>query len=359
MRAAVMTAPGAPLSIETVEPLGLGEYDALVRVAASGICQTDRLRVDGHAAIDCPVVLGHEGAGVVEEVGRRVTRVAPGDRVVGTWVPACGSCFWCARGESNLCQDFGSTGAIPRLRRADGTQTTAFTGLGTFADAMVVHERSLVRVESDLPFEELALLGCGVMTGVGAAINTAQVAPGSSVAVIGCGAVGQAVVQGARIAGAARIVAIDPLPERLDSAVAAGATDRVDPNGAEVEEAVRALTAGRGADYVFDAAGLEAGLAGAFAMTRRGGTLVLVGVSKAPAALPWTTGEHLVSERRVLGCLYGSANMRRDIPRLIALIEAGRLDVGAMVSRRIRLDDVDAGLASLADGGVTRSVIVN
>ncbi len=359
MRAAILTEAGKPLSVETVEPLPLGDNDVLVSVAASGICHTDLLRVRGDAPIDCPAILGHEGAGTVVEVGRLVRRARVGDRVVGSWVPTCGTCFWCASAQSNLCERFGSTGSTPRVTRDDGSVAAAFCGLGTFAEAMVVHEDAVCPVETDLPFDQLALIGCAVMTGVGAAINTARVKPGSAVAVVGCGGIGQSIVQGARIAGAAAIIAIDPVQLKRDTASRLGATASADPGSVAAVEAVRELTGGRGADYVFEASGRPDMLVPAFEMTRRGGAIVMVGVQPPGTTFPWTAGDLMLSERRILGCLYGSCDVRRDVPLLVRLAEAGRLDLSSMVSTRIALDDINEGLEAIVRGEVIRSVIVN
>jgi S-(hydroxymethyl)glutathione dehydrogenase / alcohol dehydrogenase len=358
MRAAVMTEFSAPLSVEEVTPAPLGPRQALVRIGASGLCHSDLIFWQGYATADPPIVLGHEGAGVVEEVGSEVRGVAPGDRVVCTWMTACGECWFCRRGESRLCEELAHQRDERRLARADGSVAVPMLGIGTWAEHAVIDERSLVRIQTDLPDEQLALIGCGVTTGVGAVLNTAAVCPGSSVAVLGCGGVGQAVVQGARIAGATRIVAIDPGGLQRETALALGATDAVDPGAGDPVEAVRALTGGRGADYAFEAAGVQETLSAAYELTRRGGTLVMVAVQMA-AEFSWAPFDAVRNEKRVLGCWYGSADVRRDFPRLVALAERGRLDVGAMVTRRLALDDVNEGLAAIERGEVIRSVIVN
>jgi S-(hydroxymethyl)glutathione dehydrogenase / alcohol dehydrogenase len=358
MRAAVMTEFSAPLSVEEVTPAPLGSRQALVRIGASGLCHSDLIFWQGYATADPPIVLGHEGAGLVEEVGSEVRGVAVGDRVVCTWMTACGECWFCRRGESRLCEELAHQRDERRLARADGSVAVPMLGIGTFADHAVIDERSLVKVHTDLPDEQLALIGCGVTTGVGAVLNTAAVCPGSSVAVVGCGGVGQSVVQGARIAGATRIVAIDPGALQRETALALGATDAVDPGAGDPVEAVRALTGGRGVDYAFEVAGVQETLSAAYELTRRGGTLVMVAVQMA-AEFSWKPFDAVRNEKRVLGCWYGSAEVRRDFPRLIELAATGRLDIAAMVSRRIALDDVNDGLAAIERGEVIRSVIVN
>jgi S-(hydroxymethyl)glutathione dehydrogenase / alcohol dehydrogenase len=353
-----MTEFNAPLSVEEVTPAPVGPRQALVRIAASGLCHSDLLFWQGYSPVEPPIVLGHEGAGVVEEIGSEVRTVAPGDRVVCTWMTACGVCWFCVRGESRLCEELADQRGERRLVRGDGSAAVAMLGVGSFADHAVVDERALVKVQTDLPDEELALIGCGVTTGVGAVLNTAAVCPGSSVAVLGCGGVGQSVVQGARIAGATRIVAVDTAPLKRETALALGATDAIDPRATDPEQAVRALTGGRGVDYAFEVAGVEATLTAAYEMTRRGGTMVMVAIQPT-AAFSWTPFDAVRNEKRVLGCWYGSAEVRRDFPRLIELAATGRLDVASMVSRRIALDDVNDGLAAIERGEVIRSVIVN
>jgi S-(hydroxymethyl)glutathione dehydrogenase/alcohol dehydrogenase len=210
VRAAVAYEAGGPLRVEDVEPLPVGPRDVRVRIAASGVCHTDLNVIEGRSALPLPIVPGHEACGVVEEVGPEVRRTRVGDRVLASVSPACGGCWWCLRSMSNRCELGPAVLATPRVRLADGREAPAVCGCGTFAEAMVVHEASVVPVETDLADDELALLGCGVTTGLGAALNTAKVEPGSSVAVIGCGGVGQSVIQGARLAGALTIIAVDP-----------------------------------------------------------------------------------------------------------------------------------------------------
>src|SRR5438270_753944 len=226
MQAAVFVEQDQPLSVEDVTPNPPGPRDVIVRVTASGVCHSDLSVINGTLPFPPPCILGHEGAGVVEEVGEHVTGLQRGDRVIAAFVPACGSCWFCLHDRSNLCENsFGST-MVARGTRADGSPVTALTGLGTFAEAMTLDAEAVVKVETDLPDEQLALIGCGVTTGVGAVLNTAAVVPGSTVAVFGCGGVGQSVVQGARIAGAARIVAVDPIELKRSAALRLGARTR-------------------------------------------------------------------------------------------------------------------------------------
>ena len=359
MRAAILTEVGAPLSVEEVEPIGLRPRDVLVRIGASGLCHSDLLFQAGVGPFPPPIVLGHEGAGVVEEVGSDVRSVRSGDRVICSWVTPCGGCRLCLGGEANLCDGLAGDWEAPRLRSGGGVEVREMLGVGSFADAAVVDERALVRVETDLPDEQLALIGCGVTTGVGAALNAAAVKPGSTVAVIGCGGVGQSVLQGARIAGASRVIAVDPLELKRSAALSLGATDAVDPTEGDAAEQIRSLTGGRGADYAFDAAGLEETIGTAYNSVRRGGTVVLVGIPHGRVRMPWPAVDQILTGKRLLGCLYGSADVRREFPRLVELAEQGQLDLGSMVSRRITLDEVNEGLAAIEGGEVIRSVMIN
>jgi len=358
VRAAVFVEQDKPLSIEEVNPNPPGPRDAVVRITASGVCHSDLSVINGGLPFPPPCILGHEGTGIVEEVGDQVTTLKKGDRVVAAFVPACGSCFYCVQGQSNLC-DVGATSfTASHATRADGTALGAMTGLGTFAEAMVVDEEALVKVETDLPDEQLALIGCGVTTGVGAALNTAQIKPGSTVAVIGCGGVGQAVIQGARIAGASRIFAIDPVELKRKTAEQLGATDLIDPAQGDPVGQVQALTGGRGSDYAFEVIGLPETILQAYNTARRGGTVTVVGAARMDSAVTFSAFQLFYEEKKLLGCIYGSAQVRRDFPRFIALTETGRLDLGSMVSRRIKLDEVNDAFRAMQAGEVIRSVIV-
>lgn len=357
MRAAVFTELNGPLSVEDVTPTAPGPRDVVVRVTASGICHSDLSVINGTLPMPPPAILGHEGTGIVEEVGAEVSGLQKGDRVIGSFIPACGVCWFCKNGQSNLCENTYTVMANPRATRADGTPLPTMTGLGTFSEQMICDAMSLVKVETDLPDEQLALIGCGVTTGVGSALNTAQVVPGSTVVVIGCGGVGQAVIQGANIAGAARIIAVDPVPLKRDMALKLGATDTIDPGEGDVPTQVLELTSGRGADYAFEVIGNPDLITQAFNCTRAGGTTVAVGVPRSDANVTIPSFPLILQEKRLLGTVYGSAQVRRDFPRLIGLVETGKLDLGDMVSRTITLDEVNEGLRAMQDGEVIRSVI--
>ncbi|HEY7136931.1 MAG TPA: Zn-dependent alcohol dehydrogenase [Acidimicrobiia bacterium] len=358
MRAAVFVGQDQPMVVEELTPVAPGPRDVVVNVDASGVCHSDLSVLNGSLPLPPPCILGHEGTGIVESVGNEVTRVKPGDRVIASFTPACGVCWYCLHDQSNLCEHMGAVSVAPKATRADGTQMVAMTGLGTFSDLMTVDEASVVKVQTDLPAEQLALIGCGVTTGVGAALNTAQVEPGSSVAVIGCGGVGQAVIQGARIAGAARIFAIDPVELKRKAAEQLGATDLIDPAQGDPVEQVKAATGGRGADYAFEVIGLPETIVQAFNTARRGGTAVVVGMPRVDSMVTLPGFQLFFEEKQLLGCVYGSAQVRRDFPRFVSLVETGRLDLNAMVSRRIKIDEINDAFRAMQAGEVIRSVIV-
>ena len=358
MRAAVLHSFGEPLVVEAIAPLPVSARSARVRVDASGVCHSDLTFARGGVpGVRLPIILGHEGAGTVLEIGDQVSRVGVGDRVIASFVSACGNCWQCLRDRSNLCERSGEGARAVRGRRADGSPVQAMTGLGTFAEEIVADETSLVRVETDLAVEQLALIGCGATTGVGAVLNTARVEAGSSVAVVGCGGVGQFVVQGARIAGASRIFAIDTVAMKREAAGRSGATDLIDPAEGDPVEQVRALTAGRGVEYAFEVIGLPETILQAFDLACRGGCAVVVGMASAGATVSFPAGQLFAPEKRILGSLYGSARVRRDFPRLVRLVETGQLDIASVVSRRISLDAVNEAFQALEAGEVLRSVI--
>lgn len=357
MRAALFVEQHQDLSLEDVTALTPGPRDAVVRVHASGVCHSDQAMID-RMPTGNPVILGHEACGVVEWVGAEVSRVRPGQRVIVALTPVCGKCWFCLRQETHLCEMGPDVMARPRAQRADSSVATAMSGVGSFADVMTVDEASCIPVDTDLPADQLALIGCGFTTGFGAAINTAKVSSGATVAVIGCGGVGTSTIQGARVAGASRIIAIDPVAMKRDSALRFGATDLIDPSGADAVEQVQALTDGRGVDFAFEAVGSHALELEALRMTRPGGTTVFIGVPGFADTLPLPSMQLIMEDRTIKGSYYGSARVTRDFPRFIEMIEAGRIDVGAMVTRRFALDDVNAAMAAMLDGEVVRSVII-
>jgi S-(hydroxymethyl)glutathione dehydrogenase/alcohol dehydrogenase len=357
MRAAVYVGDSASLSIEELKPNPPGPRDVIVKIGASGVCHSDLSIMRGYVPVPPGMVLGHEGAGRVVEVGPEVTRVKKGDRVVASFVPACGACWHCMREQSELCEAENEIAMQMRGTRPDGSMYFCMTGLGTFSDVMTVSESSVVRVDTDLPDAQLALIGCGVTTGVGAALNTAKVKPGASVAVLGCGGVGQAVIQGARIAGAGRIIAIDPQELKRKTAKQLGATDVVDPSKGDPVEQVKALTGGRGADYAFEVIGLPETILTTYNLARRGGEVIIVGMARFDAQFTLPAFGIFYEQKTVKGCKYGSAQVRRDFPRFVDLIETGRLDTSAMVSKTIKLDGVNDAFRAMEAGEVIRSVI--
>lgn len=358
MKVAVAYRAGQPLVVEDLALPEVGPRDVLVRLSASGICHTDLNVIAGRSALPLPTVPGHEGCGVVEEVGPEVRRVRVGDRVLASVSPACGTCWWCLNGMSNHCDKGAAVRLKQRFTLSSGERAVAVCGCGTFAEAMVVDEASVVAVETNLPDEQLALLGCGVTTGVGAVLNTAKVAPGTSAVVIGCGGVGQSVIQGARIAGAVTIIAVDPMAGRREAALRLGATHAIDPSATHPVEAVRELTHGRGADYAFEVVGRPELMVQAFDATRREGTVVLVGMPPRDANLTLPAMSAVFTGKRLVGSVVGGSQILRDFPRFIRLAEAGKLDLGSLVSKRIALNDINTGIALVEHADGLRAVIV-
>lgn len=365
VRAAVCTQLEKPLEVLDLHLDGPRSGEVAVRLAASGICASDASVVSGALPSPLPVVLGHEGAGVVEAVGPGVTSLAVGDSVAVCAMPQCGECYRCTRGQPGLCERADGvlfTGALmdgtTRWRTADGVDVAQFVAAGTFAERVVVPTISVVRIPADMPFVPAALLGCAVLTGVGAALNTAAIRPGGTVVVIGCGSVGLMAIQGARLAGAERIVAIDLVPAKLDIARTVGATDVLAAGETDVLDAVRELTAGRGADTTIEAAGAQVTVDQAIRMTGKGGEVVFVGAGSRDVRInvPQFTG--LVGSAKTFkGCLFGSADVHRDIPRLVEWYQAGQLSLDALVSRTFSLDAINDGLAAVSAGEVVSAVV--
>jgi S-(hydroxymethyl)glutathione dehydrogenase/alcohol dehydrogenase len=356
MRAAIFLETGQELSLEDVTAIAPGPRDVVVHTDASGVCHSDQSLIERMPGGN-PMIIGHEGCGTVEWVGSEVTRVRPGQRVIIALTPVCGRCWFCLHQETHLCEMFGEVFARQRAERADGSTANAMSGVGSFSDMMTVDEAQCVPVETDLPADQLALIGCGFTTGFGAAVNTAGVGPGSTVVVIGCGGVGTAAIQGARVGGAARIIAIDPLEMKRQSALQFGATDVIDPTTGDPVEQVRALTDGRGVDFAFEVVGAEALQTQALQMTRRGGTTVFVGIAGGGQfVLP--TLQLCMEDRTVKGSYYGSARVLRDFPRFIELIESGRVDLGGMVTKHFALDEVNRAIDAMRNGEVVRGVLV-
>ena len=359
IRAAVLHEFGQPLVVEELllDPPKTGEL--LVRMAASGVCHSDLHVAQGVHPTALPVVLGHEGAGIVEEVGANVAGLAAGDHVLLTWLPYCGHCRQCARGWPNRCENTGWYDATMEdgtcRFHANGTRVHHYN-TSSFAERSVVPARTAVKVDPDLPLTELALMGCAVMTGVGAVLNTARVRPGDTVAVVGCGGVGLNVIQGARIAGASPIIAIDVVAAKLDLARELGATAVVDASQADPAEAVAELVPG-GVDFAFEALGRPETIGVAIGLTGRGGQAILIGMAPPEARVGIDALTTTLEERCVRGSWYGSCVPLRDIPLLIELYREGRLRLDPLITP-CGLDDVNDAFARMEAGETARSVIV-
>ena len=362
-KAAVLNGVGKSLEIEELEMQPLQAGDVLVRIRASGLCHTDLEVMQGSLAYPMPIVLGHEGAGVVEEVGAGVTRVRPGDHVLLSWNPHCGHCFYCERDLPILCEPFRRhqpqghlLDGTSRMRR-NGDEMFHYSVTSTHAEYTVVPESGAIPIAREMPFDRACIIGCGVMTGVGGVIRKAGVEPGSSVAVIGCGAVGLNAVQGARLVGASTIVGVDLGEEKLARARDFGATHCVDAGTGDAVDAVLRLTLGRGADYVFESAGNAAVFRMAVEMVRPGGSVVWLGKVNADEEVSFRWGS-LMGERRMVRSSYGNARPMRDFPWLVDEYLNGRLKLDELITRRIRLDEINDGFAMLARGEGIRTVVM-
>jgi Zn-dependent alcohol dehydrogenase len=364
-RAVVVRDVASGAGIEDVEVDDPHDGEVRVRLAASGVCGSDLHVLHGRSnAVTFPMVLGHEGAGVVESVGPGVEGVAPGDHVVVALYGPCHACASCVRGRFVHCSGPARVAAIfgrmadgsTRLRTTDGQPLHPMVGTGTLAEYAVVRASQVIRIDDDLPLDVLCLAGCGVTTGLGAVFNIAEVATGDTVAVVGCGGVGLNVVQGARIAGATTIVALDTNPAKLDLARRLGATHTLDPGAGGIAAAVGEIVPG-GVDVAFEVVGSPDLVAEAFLATRPGGTCVMVSAMPPGATIP-VDGRALFSDRRLRGCIGGNNVPAVDIPRITALYRQGRLDLDALVSARRPLDQVAAAIDETGQGSVARSVVV-
>ena len=367
MNAAVLHEIPGNLVIEDVDIDRPGPREVLVRTSAAGLCHSDLHFLEGKFRAPTPVVLGHESAGVVEEVGAEVTYVKPGDHVITCLSVFCGHCEFCLAGRPSLCDQVGigrGKGESPRLT-FKGQPCGQFASLSSFAEQMLVHEHAVAKIRDDMPLDRAALIGCGVTTGVGAVFRTARVEAGSTVAVIGCGGVGLNCVQGAALAGASRIVAVDTTAFKLELATTFGATDLIDASAADPIEQIRAMFPGRpglggaggGVDYAFEAIGLKQTVEQAFAMVKKGGTATVIGMIP-PGTMIELPGIEFLAEKKIQGSVMGSNRFRQDMPRYVDLYLGGRLKLDELVSARIKLDQVNDGFGALARGEVARSVIV-
>jgi S-(hydroxymethyl)glutathione dehydrogenase/alcohol dehydrogenase len=359
-RAAILEAIGEPLVVEEVELRPPGPREVVVRIGAVDVCITDALSARGDVAATPPTILGHAAAGVVEEVGEHVDRVRVGDRVVVAGTPECGECFWCVRDRPDQCAEMLGGMFPPRVVavRADGAEVHADGGVGAFAERMVLRDIGVVAVDADLDDEQLSLLGCGVTAGVGAVVNLAEVRPGSSVAVVGSGALGLWMIQGARVAGAASIIAVEPRPERRELARTVGATHAVDPADGDPVEQVKELTGGRGADYVLEAAGPPEAMADALAMTRAAGTMVPSGWETLSSTVTLPAVDFAIAGKRIQSCQYGGAHIRRDVPRFASMMASGLLDAEPLIGRRFGLEEANDALAAALDRELITGIIL-
>jgi len=361
VRAAVLYEFGAPLHIQEVETDPPGRDEVLVRYLASGICHSDWHMVQGIHPAPLPAIFGHEGAGIVEQVGADVAHLAPGDHVVVTWLPYCGHCRFCASGRPNLCTELGwsdaGTMADGSIRFHREGQRIHHNTASSFAERAVIPAQTAIRVAPDLPLRELALLGCAVTTGVGAVLNTARVRPGESVAVVGCGGVGLNIIQGAAIAGAHPIIAIDRVAEKLDLARSLGATHGVNAADQDVESGVERICPG-GTEYTFEALGTPATIELAARLTARGGTTVLVGMAPPRAQVHLDALSLTVQEKTIRGSWYGSCRPLVDIPALVELYRAGKLRLDPLISVTCGLDEINEAFARMDRGEGARTVIL-
>ena len=358
MKAAVLRSIPGELTIEDVQIDDPGPREVLVQTVAAGVCHSDLHYLTGAYDTPTPTVMGHESAGVVEAVGEEVSYVSPGDHVITSLSVFCGHCEYCLSGRMALCpheDTMRPAGAAPRLAQ-DGEIVHQYADVSSFAEQLLVHEPALVKVRADMPLDRAALIGCAVTTGLGAVFRTAAVAPGETVAVIGCGGVGLSAIQGARIAGAGRIIAIDVVASKLEMASAMGATDTIDASDVDPVEIVLELTSG-GVNHAFDAIGRARTPAQAFAMLRPAGTATIIGM----IALGETVelpGVDFLAEKRIQGSCMGSNQFRTDAPRFVDFYFDGRLDLDSLITDRLKLDDIGRAMHALEKGEAARSVVM-
>ncbi|MCB5169105.1 Zn-dependent alcohol dehydrogenase [Streptomyces bambusae] len=340
--------------VDDIEAVGFGPGKVKIRIRATGLCHSDLSAMNGVLPQPAPFVPGHEGAGEIVDVGDGVTGVKQGDRVLVCWLPACGQCASCKRGQGHLCLAGFVNAGTPNFRRAGG-EIFGFAGTGTFAEEVVVAAGCAVPIPDDVPFDIAALIGCGVTTGLGAAINTAKVEAGSSVAVIGCGGVGISTIQGAKVQGAAQIVAVDPVASRREAALRFGATEAVSPEA--FADAKQRITAGEGFDYVFEVVGKSQTAQTAYEMTRRGGTLCVVGAGALDDNFAVNMFSLFFDEKRILPSLYGGGDVIRSYERAIALWRAGRIDLEGLITHRVQLAEINDALDQMRTGTALRTSI--
>ena len=358
MKAAVFREVNQPMEVEDIEVAKPGPREVLIRTAAAGVCHSDLHFFNGTYPGITPMVLGHESAGIVEQVGSDVHYVKPGDHVITCLSVFCGHCEHCLTGHMSLCQEPETKRGQddePRLSKS-GSELQQFANLGSFAEYMLVHEHAVAKIREDMPLDRAALIGCGVTTGVGAVIHTAKVEPGSTVAVIGCGGVGLSCINGAAIAGASRVVAVDMVASKLDLARKFGATDVVNGSDGDPVEQVKALTGG-GVHYSFEAIGLKITAEQAFGMLLNGGTATVIGMIP-PGDMVSLHGPDFLFEKKIQGSFMGSNRFRVDMPRFVELYLQGKLHLDDLVSSHIKLSDINDAFKQLETGEIARNVIM-
>ena len=358
-RAAVLRQSGMPLAIERVSASPLGPADVVVKVRAAGLCHTDLEVMSGSLRYPLPMILGHEAAGIVEEVGKQVTYVKPGDHVIACLSVFCGYCEQCMSGHPNRCANKGATQRAandkPRLSQK-GKPINQFLDVSSYCEKMLLHENAIVKIREDIPLDRAALIGCGVTTGVGAVLRTAKVEPGSTVAVFGAGGVGLAAIQGAKIAGARQIIAVDKFEGKLAMAKRLGATHTVDASSSDPVEEIKKLTGGGGVDYSFEAIGLKVAAEQAFYSVKPGGTATVIGMIPVGQKVE-LDGYMFLTERKLQGSNMGSNRFRIDMPQYIDFYLQGRLNLDDMISKHDKLENVNEAFRAMKAGEVARTVI--
>lgn len=362
-RAAIQYAPGEPIRVEEVELDPPKEHEVQVRMVAAGICHSDYHVVTGELPAYLPMALGHEGAGIIEALGPGVTNYKVGDHVVLSFMPSCGVCPACTAGHSNLCDKGAGTAAGALLdgtfrMHREGKNIGQFCFVSTFSEHTVVPDISLVPISERHPLNRAVLVGCGVLTGVGSAIHRARIRPGSTVVIVGCGGVGSNIVQGAALAGARMIIAVDIHDFKLEKARELGATHIINSRESDPLKAVRELTGGAGVEYAFDAIALPETTAQAYKTLAKNGTLVIVGLAPATQqTLPVAPLNLVLSQKTIMGVLYGDARPRNDIPTMLQMYESGKLKLDELVTKTYTLDQINEAYADMVAGKIIRGVI--
>jgi len=364
IKAAVLRGVDQPFEIEELELAPPKENEVLVKTTASGICHSDYSVAHGILNCPFPIVLGHEGAGVVEAVGPGVTDLKPGDKVIASLTPSCGKCSMCKEGKEFMCAGMGKLltdctqlDGTTRHKTASGEDVFALCGVGSFGEYMVMPAGSAIKVPEDTPLDTTCLIGCGVTTGTGAALNTANVQPGEATAVIGCGGVGLSIIQGCRIGGSTIIIAVDPMEEKRELALSLGATHAINPFEEDAAAKVKELTGGLGVHYAFEALGRVETMQQTWEMIRPTGTCVIVGVASLDQSVKIPSAG-LLAEYEIQGSCYGSSTPKKDIPRFVELYKSGELKLDEMITQRIGLEDIDRAFEEMGRGEGARSVIM-